>query len=113
MNAVFPPWPIREFRERGDGIPESGREDSIVRGVFVFRANVHTGAVWFGAAALTLPMAHRLRPVSPPKSSSKDFDLATVPMSGSSHGNSMAIFHRLLVLINHANLYSLPPQPTG
>src|SRR5207249_3093053 len=24
MNAVFPPWPIREFRDRSDGIPESG-----------------------------------------------------------------------------------------
>ena len=32
MNAVFPPWPIREFRDRSDGIPESGREDSIFRG---------------------------------------------------------------------------------
>src|SRR5205823_14813093 len=31
-NAVFPPWPIREFRDRSDGIPESGREDSIFRG---------------------------------------------------------------------------------
>src|SRR5437773_153447 len=32
MNAVFPPWPIREFRDRSDVIPESGREDSILRG---------------------------------------------------------------------------------
>src|SRR5881409_2144904 len=24
MNAVFHPWPIREFRDRSDGIPESG-----------------------------------------------------------------------------------------
>src|SRR5438093_13294032 len=24
MNAVFHPWPIREFRDRRDGIPESG-----------------------------------------------------------------------------------------
>ena len=27
MNTVFPPWPIRELRDRSDGIPESGRED--------------------------------------------------------------------------------------
>ena len=32
MNTVFPPWPIREFRDRSDGIPESEREDSIFRG---------------------------------------------------------------------------------
>ena len=25
MNAVFPPLPIREFRDRSDGIPESER----------------------------------------------------------------------------------------
>ena len=33
--------PIREFRDRSDGIPESGREDSIFRGAgaFVFRAH--------------------------------------------------------------------------
>ena len=31
-NAVFPPWPIREFRAQSDGIPECGREDSIFRG---------------------------------------------------------------------------------
>src|SRR5206468_3508863 len=36
MNAVFPPWPIREFRDRSDGIPESGREDSIFRGAGAF-----------------------------------------------------------------------------
>src|SRR5262249_22356748 len=36
MNAVFPPWPIREFRDRSDGIPESGREDSIFRGTGAF-----------------------------------------------------------------------------
>jgi hypothetical protein len=28
MNAVFHPWPIREFRERSGGIPEFGREDT-------------------------------------------------------------------------------------
>src|SRR5947208_12183336 len=41
MNAVFPPWPIREFRDRSDGIPESGREDSIFRGAgrFFWRTN--------------------------------------------------------------------------
>src|SRR5438445_7319353 len=36
MNAVFPPWPIREFRDRSDGIPESGRKDSIFRGAGAF-----------------------------------------------------------------------------
>src|SRR2546428_5688445 len=36
MNAVFPPWPIREFRDRSDGIPESRREDSIFRGAGAF-----------------------------------------------------------------------------
>ena len=36
MNAVFPPWPIPEFRDRSDGIPESGREDSIFRGAGAF-----------------------------------------------------------------------------
>src|SRR5439155_25169423 len=36
MNAVFPPWPIREFRDRSDGIPESEREDSIFRGAGAF-----------------------------------------------------------------------------
>src|SRR2546425_7102202 len=36
MNAVFPPWPIREFRDRSDGIPESGREDRVVRGARAF-----------------------------------------------------------------------------
>ena len=36
MNAVFPPWPIREFLDRSDGIPESGREDSIFRGAGAF-----------------------------------------------------------------------------
>ena len=30
-NAVFHPWRIREFRDRSDGIPESGREDTIFR----------------------------------------------------------------------------------
>ena len=49
MNAVFPPWPIREFRDRSDGIPEAGREDSIFRGAgrFVWR----TTKVEDGAAA--------------------------------------------------------------
>src|SRR5439155_14709536 len=32
----FPSWPIREFRDRSDGIPESGREDSIFRGAGAF-----------------------------------------------------------------------------
>ena len=31
MNAVFHPWPIREFRERSGGIPEFGREDTLFR----------------------------------------------------------------------------------
>src|SRR5947208_10313522 len=39
MNAVFPPWPIREFRDWSDGIPESGREDSIFRVQGRFRAH--------------------------------------------------------------------------
>src|SRR5207244_8816576 len=33
MNAVFPPWPIREFRDRSDGIPESGRVRTVSFGV--------------------------------------------------------------------------------
>src|SRR5437867_5959050 len=36
MDAVFPPWPIREFRDRSDGIPESGREDRRFRGAGAF-----------------------------------------------------------------------------
>src|SRR5437762_10138675 len=45
MNAVFPPWPIREFRDRSDGIPESEREDSIFRGAGAFfgRNSNHSG----------------------------------------------------------------------
>ena len=45
MNAVFPPWPIREFRERSDGIPESGREDSIFRGAGEFFGRTGPGAL--------------------------------------------------------------------
>src|SRR5438093_10299076 len=50
MNAVFPPWPIREFRDWSDGIPESGREDSIFRGA---------GAFFFGRTAYTRDQKRR------------------------------------------------------
>src|SRR5262249_37141793 len=50
MKAVFPPWPIREFRDRNDGIPESGREDSIFRGAGAF-FGAHKGARFPGPSA--------------------------------------------------------------
>ena len=51
MNAVFHPWRIRELRDRSDGIPESGREDTIFR-----RAGPFSGGQSLPAAALKLEL---------------------------------------------------------
>ena len=52
MNAVFPPWLIREFRDRSDGIPESGREDSILRGAGAFFGRSHICTLRTTAASI-------------------------------------------------------------
>ena len=87
MNAVFPPWPIREFRDRSDGIPESEREDSIFRGAGAFFGRnsnhsgnhpLHDGGLWEErrrAAPIGQPRIHSRttnRPARPDRSSSRD-----------------------------------------
>src|SRR5206468_8570963 len=44
MNAVFPPWPIREFRDRSDE-SRIRREDSIFRGAGAFFGCTDSGSI--------------------------------------------------------------------
>src|SRR5437879_2209571 len=87
MNAVFPPWPIREFRERSDGIHESGREDSIFRGAGAFfgRTGIETRRIVVQGRnnGRVRGTPQRRRPAWP--SQFGDFEVS-VPASGSDRG---------------------------
>ena len=53
MNAVFHPWPIREFRDRSDGIPESG-----VQGRFSSAHEIKHGGLSYRAETMDGLEAH-------------------------------------------------------
>src|SRR6058998_1742581 len=84
MNAVFHPWPIREFRDRSDGIPESG-----VQGRFSSAHEFKHGGLSYRAETMdgnngrVRGTPRRRRPAWP--SQFGDFEVS-VPASGSDRG---------------------------
>src|SRR5213593_2625660 len=84
MNAVFHPWPIREFRDRSDGIPESG-----VQGRFSSAHEFKHGGLSYRAERMdgnngrVRGTPRRRRPAWP--SQFGDFEVS-VPASGSDRG---------------------------
>src|SRR5207247_6427025 len=84
MNAVFHPWPIREFRDRSDGIPESGVQGRFSsEHEFKHRGLSYRAETMDGNNGRVRGTPRRGRPAWP--SQFGDFEVS-VPASGSNRG---------------------------